>query len=67
MHFIILGFFFFVVFKFVFMGPASLGQVFFTWMLFFITLGNCAISKSDLLSNLDGNIIRFSVFFNVFS
>jgi hypothetical protein len=67
MHFIILGVFFFVVFKFVFMGPASLGQVFFTWMLFFITLGNCAISKSDLLSNLDGNIIRFSVFFNVFS
>jgi hypothetical protein len=47
------------------MGPASLGQVFFTWMLFFITLGNCAISKSEVhnvLSNLDGNIIRFSVF-----
>jgi hypothetical protein len=47
------------------MDLASLGQVFFIWMLFFITLGNCAISKSkvpNVLSNLDGNIIGFNVF-----
>jgi hypothetical protein len=34
-------------------------------MLFSITLGNCATSKSklhDVLSNLDESIIRFNVF-----
>ncbi len=35
------------------------------WMLFFVTLGNCAISTSKVhneVSNLNGNIIGFNVF-----
>ncbi len=44
---------------------ASLGQVFLIWMLLFVTLGNCATSKSKVCnvpSNLDGSIIGFNVF-----
>jgi hypothetical protein len=47
------------------MDLTSFGQVFIIWMLLSITLGNCATSKSkvhNVLSNLDGNIIRFNVF-----
>jgi hypothetical protein len=47
------------------MDLASLGQIFLIWMLFSITLGNCAISKSkvrNVLSNLNGSIIGFNVF-----
>jgi hypothetical protein len=50
------------------MDPVSFGQVFFIWMLLFVTLGNCAISKSKLhnvLSSLDGSIIGFKCLFNV--
>jgi hypothetical protein len=47
------------------MDLASLGQVFLIWMLLSVTLGDCATSKSkmhNVLSNLDGSIIRFNVF-----
>jgi hypothetical protein len=47
------------------MDLASLGQVFLIWMLLYVTLGNCATSKSkvhNVLSNLDGSIIGFNVF-----
>ncbi len=47
------------------MDLASLGQVFFIWMLCFITFGNRVISKSkvcNMLSNLKGSIIGFNVF-----
>jgi len=47
------------------MDLISLGQIFFTWMLLSVTLGNCAIFKSkvrNVLSNLDGSIIGFNVF-----
>jgi hypothetical protein len=43
--------------KFAFMDLASLGQVFFIWMLCFITFGNRVIFKSkvcNVLSNLMG-------------
>ncbi len=64
MYFIIL--IIFVVFKICVHDLASLGQVFFILMLCFITLGNRAISKSkvcNVLSNLDGSVIEFNVFF----
>ncbi len=47
------------------MDLASLGQVFLIWMLLSLTLEDCATSKSkvrNVLSNLDGSIIRFNVF-----
>ncbi len=47
------------------MDLASLGQVFLIWMLLSLTLGDCASSRSkvrNVLSNLDGSIIRFNVF-----
>ncbi len=50
--------------KFVEMDLVSLEQVFIIWMLFSITLGNCATSKSkvcNVFSNLNRNIIGFNV------
>jgi hypothetical protein len=47
------------------MDLASLGQVFLIWILLSLTLGDCATSRSkvrNVLSNLDGSIIRFHVF-----
>jgi len=49
----------------VFMDPASFGQIFLIWMLLFVTLKNCVISKSkvcNVLSNLNGSIIGFNLF-----
>jgi hypothetical protein len=57
---------FFLLFsKFVIIDPTSLGQVFLIQMLLYVTLRNCATSKSkmcNVLSNLDGNIIKFNIF-----
>ncbi len=49
------------------LDPTSIGQMFLIWMLFSITLGNCATSNERwghniVLPNLDGSIIGLNVF-----
>ncbi len=64
MHFIILGFFYCFQNLCSWIQP-HLGKVFPIWMIFYVALGNCAISKSkacNVLSNLNGGIIGFNVF-----